>query len=114
LFEDPLTEYGSNDEGKDIPSGLDGEEPGNAQPRAAGLSRVEHGKLNRELLNKLSRAQHRVLHKKDHCSRKQQGKGATEKSYMDKHHKWSAQASILTDFSLAASPGVMALGWVGK
>jgi hypothetical protein len=89
LFEDPLTEYGLTNEGEDMPSSLDGEKPKNAQPGAARLSKVECGKLSRELSNKLSRAQHQVLHKKDHCSRKQQEKGATKKSYMDKHHKWS-------------------------
>jgi hypothetical protein len=114
LFEDPLTEYGSTDEGEDMPSDLDGEEPGNAQPGAARLSRAERGKLSRELSNKLSRAQRRALHKKDRRNRKQQGQGATEKSYMDKHRKLSAQAPILTDFSAAASPDVTAPGWVGK
>jgi hypothetical protein len=114
LFEDPLTEYGSTDEDEDMPSDLDGEEPGNAQPGAARLSRVERGKLSRELSNKLSRAQRRALHKKDRRNRRRKGKGATEKSHMDKHRRWSAQAPILTGFSPAASPDVTAPGWVGK
>jgi len=106
LFEDLLTEYGSTDKGEDMPSDLDGEEPGNAQAGAAGLSRVDRGEL--------SRAQCEGLRKKDRRRRRRQEKAPAEKGYMDKHRKRSAQVSIATGFSPATSPDVTAPGWVGK
>jgi hypothetical protein len=55
LFKDLLIEYGSTDKGENMLSNLDGKESRNTQPGTARLSRVKHGKLSRELLNKLSR-----------------------------------------------------------